>query len=170
MNDDRDQQKGQSTKDERLEKGHLPLRSGGELSAIDQEIGEHFFVTPVSRHAAIVRLEFAASSLHASKEAVEFRQILVADERWLSDETAISFEIYETDGPIELEFQFSWIQQMKDSEVMLSETDMLKRAEQFFGFMEEIREDCDQRPRADFFRQIVQGGRKVGFTFRFGLH
>src|SRR4051812_23460495 len=101
----------------------------------------------------ITRFDLMAAILQPANEAFHLPNVFVTNDRGLRDDTRVSFQVQKPNRPIEFKIHLRAIQQMKKRQIVLLETQMLKRVDQLFRLVEKIRQNNHQSSPSDLLRE-----------------
>src|SRR5688500_4076623 len=116
------------------------LGPGSESCAFNQEVCHHLFVTFVGDDPPVVCVKLVATLAQQIQEIMDLLQITIPDRRWFRHQGIGVLHIHEAHGAVKLEVELSAVEQMKNREVMLLESQMLETPHQFCRIAEEVRQ------------------------------
>ena len=86
----------------------------------------------------VVGVNVVALCLNRCQKFGEGGVVFVRNQIGFGNDSRAIFEVDEAMGPLEVEFNFLWIEEVEDGDIMLAEAKVLEGSRQFVGIREEV--------------------------------
>ena len=128
----------------------------------EKKVGENFLVVLIGDGLPVIDFEFIATGAETMEVGVEGLPVTLLDDLRFGDESAGVFHVHETDGPVELEFDFVAVEEVEDCQIVFAIVEMPETVKEFFRVVKEVGENDDERAAANLVGERVQSSDETG--------